>query len=112
MEIQVSRQLVPCKDGHAPDRSQLRQVFPSVQANDLWIADRNFCSTDSLLGIAARKAKSVIRQHGQTSRLELPGTRRNIGRCLTGTIYEQEVRLRDAEDNWKDVRRITSNLRN
>jgi IS4 transposase len=101
----------PCEDGHAQERSLLPQVLPTVQANELWIADRNFCTTGFLFGIAVRRAKFIIRQHRQTLRYELLGTRRKIGRCPTGTIYEQKVRLSDAEGHWKDVRRITVKLK-
>jgi IS4 transposase len=101
----------PCEDGHAQERSLLPQVLSTVQANDLWIADRNFCTTGFLFGIVARRAKFIIRQHRQTLRYELLGTRRKIGRCATGTIYEQKMRLWDAEGNWKDVRRVTVKLK-
>jgi IS4 transposase len=101
----------PCEDGHAQERSLLPQVLPTVQANDLWIADRNFCTTGFLFGITARKAKFIIRQHRQTLRYELLGTRRKIGRCPTGTIYEQKMRLWDAKGNWKDIRRVTVKLK-
>jgi IS4 transposase len=101
----------PCEDGHAQERSILPQVLRTVEAHDLWIADRNFCTTDFLFGIASRSAKFIIRQHRQTLRCQLLGTRRRIGRCPTGTIYEQRVRLSDAEGKWKDVRRITIKLK-
>jgi len=101
----------PCEDGHAQERSLLPQVLPTVQANDLWIADRNFCTTGFLFGIAKRNAKFIIRQHRQTLRWKLLGTRRKIGRCATGMIYEQRVRLWDAEGHWRDVRRITIKLK-
>src|SRR5947209_20316424 len=32
----------PCEDGHAQERSMLGLVLETVQANDLWIQDRNF----------------------------------------------------------------------
>lgn len=101
----------PCEDGHAQERSLLPQVLPTVQANDLWIADRNFCTTDFLFGIAARSAKFIIRQHRQTLRCELLGSPRKIGRCATGVIYEQKVRLWDAKGHGKDVRRVTIKLK-
>ena len=34
----------PCADGHAQERSMLGQVLETVQAPDLWIQDRNFCT--------------------------------------------------------------------
>src|SRR4030095_3955224 len=33
----------PCEDGHAQERALLGLVLETVQANDLWIQDRNFC---------------------------------------------------------------------
>ena len=45
----------PCEDGHAQERSLLTGVLPSVEAGDVWIADRNFCTNKFLFGIAARE---------------------------------------------------------
>src|ERR1017187_2259114 len=56
----------PCEDGHAQERSLLPQVLLTVEAGDLWIADRNFCTTGFLSGIMARDAAFLIRQHAQT----------------------------------------------
>jgi hypothetical protein len=46
--------LVPCEDGHAQERSLLDQVLPMVQTRDLWIADRNFCTTAFLFALDER----------------------------------------------------------
>jgi IS4 transposase len=100
----------PCEDGHAQERSLLPQVLSTVQAADLWIADRNFCTSGFLFGIAARSAAFLIRQHRQTLNYELLGERRKIGRCPTGMIYEQKVRLIDAGGKRMIVRRVTIKL--
>jgi IS4 transposase len=101
----------PCEDGHAQERSLLPQVLTTVEADDLWIADRNFCATGFLFGIAERDAAFVIRQHAQTLHYELLGTRRKIGRCPTGMIYEQKMRMTDENGKWMHVRRITIELK-
>jgi IS4 transposase len=101
----------PCEDGHAQERSLLPQVLTTVEADDLWIADRNFCTTGFLFGIAERDAAFVIRQHAQTLHYELLGTRRKIGRCPTGMIYEQKMRMTDENGKWMHVRRITVELK-
>jgi len=101
----------PCEDAHAQERRLLPQVLQTVQAGDLWIADRNFCTTGFLFEIAARRAKFLIRQHRQSLSWELLGTRRKIGRCPTGTIYEQKVRLTDKQGYGRIVRRITIKLK-
>ena len=53
----------PCEDGHAQERSLLDQVLETIRPGELWIADRNFCTTGFLFGIARRGGSFVIRQH-------------------------------------------------
>ena len=101
----------PCEDGHAQERSLLPQVLLTVEAGDLWIADRNFCTTGFLSGIMARDAAFLIRQHAQTLTYALLGDRRKIGPCPTGMIYEETMRLMDTEGEYRDVRRITIELK-
>lgn len=55
--------LIPCEDGHAQERALIDQVLPLVQANDVWIKDRNFCTVNLLLGITIRSAFFVTRRH-------------------------------------------------
>ena len=47
----------PCEDGHGA--SLLGQVEATVQPKDLWIDDRNFCTTGFLFGLPAGKASSL-----------------------------------------------------
>ena len=42
--------VVPCDDGHAQERFLLGPVLETVAENDVWVADRNFCTTAFLLG--------------------------------------------------------------
>lgn len=99
--------VVPCEDGHAQERALLGEVLPLVQANEVWVADRNFCTTDFLFGIAERQAFFVIRQHAQTLHWKLKGKRRYCGRSATGEVYEQAVQLTDEAGNILKVRRVT-----
>jgi Transposase DDE domain len=62
--LMVITDLIPCEDGHTQERALLDQVLPLVRAKDVWIADRNFCTVDFLLGIKERHACFVIRRHG------------------------------------------------
>jgi IS4 transposase len=107
----LATDVFPCEDGHAQERSLLPQVLPTVQERDLWIADRNFCTTGFLFGIATRHAAFVIRQHRQTLRYELLGECRKRGRCPRGILYEQKMRLWDAEGKPMEIRRITLELK-
>jgi len=94
------------EDGHAQERSLLEDVAQLVGANDLWVADRNFCTLGFLLGISKRDGFFAIREHAG-----LPGTlvgkRRFKGRCETGEVYEQPARLRDEDGKVLKVRRVT-----
>jgi IS4 transposase len=98
-----------CEDGQAQERSLLPQVLSLVQAKELWIADRNFCTYGFLLGLADRHAFFVIRQHGSLGGQRL-GQRKPRGRCATGRVYEQRLRLVDEAGQQRDVRRVTVEL--
>ena len=110
-DLMLATDVFPCEDGHAQERSLLPQVLETVQAKDLWIADRNFCTTGFLFGIAARKGSFVIRQHASTLTHELLGTRRKIGRCPTGMLYEQQMRVHHPAGHSMVIRRITLELK-
>jgi IS4 transposase len=107
----LATDVFPCEDAYTQERKLLVQVLPTVQANDLWIADRNFCTTGFVFGIALGGGKFIIRQHRTTLTYELLGTRRKIAPCPTGMIYEQGMRLTDDKGNSMKVRRITIELK-
>src|SRR3954447_25997167 len=100
----------PCEDGHAQERSLLGEVLESVRPRDVWVADRNFCTTDFLFGIDRRDGAFVIRQHGATLHIEWMGERRACGRSETGEVFEQEIRIGDGDGGTMTVRRITVEL--
>jgi IS4 transposase len=100
----------PCEDGYAQERSLLDSVLEAISPGEIWIADRNFCTTDFLFGIARRGSAFVIRPHGATLPIEWMGERCPCGRVATGMVFEQEVRLSDDEGQTMRVRRITVEL--
>lgn len=55
--------IIPCEDGHAQERSLFDALLSQVHEGELWIADRNFCTTGLLTGIDKRKAAFLIREH-------------------------------------------------
>src|SRR3954468_4556205 len=97
----------PCEDGHAQERSLLGEVLESVRPRDVWVADRNFCTTGFLFGIARRGGSFVIRQHQVTLFIDGMGERRPCGRSETGAVLEPELRLGDGEGGTMTARRIT-----
>jgi IS4 transposase len=100
----------PCEDGHAQERSLLDQVLEAIRSGEVWVADRNFCTTGFAFGIARRGGYFVIRQHQATLHIELIGERRSCGRTETGMVYEQGVRLTDEAGEVLRGRRITVEL--
>jgi hypothetical protein len=97
------------ENGQAQERSLLPEVLPLVKSGELWLGDRNFCTLPFLLGLLSKDASFVIRQHGQLVGEPL-GRRKAKGRCPTGWVFEQKLRLRTAAGEVADVRRITVEL--
>ncbi|HKB39125.1 MAG TPA: transposase [Gemmataceae bacterium] len=100
----------PIEDGHAQERSALDAVLETVQARQLWVADRNFCTVKFLYGIAAARAAFIIRQHGQLVGRPL-GKPRRVGQTETGVVYEQKFRLPPYDGRALVIRRVIVQLR-
>ena len=105
--LMLATDVVLCEDGHAQERSLLDQILELVRAKDLWIADRNFCTTNFLFGIAGRGGFFVIRQHASTLHWEFAGKRRACGRVDTGKVFEQTIRASNDAGEVLILRRIT-----
>ena len=99
--------VVPCEEGHAQERSLLDQILAKVAAKDLRVADRNFCTTDFLFGIAGRGGSFAIRQHASTLHWTFVGKRRARGRIETGRVFEQTIRTTNDAGEILFLRRIT-----
>jgi IS4 transposase len=103
--------VAPCEDAHAQERSLVDQVLPGVGPGDLWIADRNFCTTRFLFGVRARRGSFLVRQHRQTLRWEPTTTWTAVGRVATGSVQEQMIRVTEVDgDGVMEVRRIQLQL--
>jgi IS4 transposase len=89
--------VVPCEDPYTQERLLIDAVLPRVAAGDLWIADRNFCSSRFVFGVAARQAQFLIRQHSSTLRREELSGWTDLGRIATGVVAEQMMRLTDLD---------------
>jgi hypothetical protein len=107
--LEMAIDVFPCEHGHAQERSLLGQVLPTVHAWDVWFLDRNFCVRDFLCGMAAQGAYFVCRQHQGLS-FEAVGSERSAGQTETGKVYEQGVRVIDAEGKAHKYRRIRVSL--
>ena len=84
----LATDIFPCEDGHAQERSLVPEVLETVEASDLWIGDRNFCTTGFILGIESKQAFFLVRQHQNlpwTAETELVW----VGRTDGGEVFEQ-----------------------
>jgi IS4 transposase len=99
------------EDGHAQERRMIPEVLDLVEADQLWIEDRNFCTLSFLFGMHRRGATFVVRQHAQLQG-ELLGRARRTGTTRSGPVYEQLMRVRDPESaETMLIRRITVTLK-
>jgi hypothetical protein len=99
--------VVPCEDGHAQERSLLEPILALVRPHDLWVEDRNFCTTGFVFGVARRAAYFVVRQHAGNLPWRFVGERRSCGRIETGKVFEQTIRVVHEEGEVLFLRRIT-----
>jgi DDE family transposase len=95
----------PCEDGHAQERSLLGQVLQTARPKDVWIDDRNFCTTDFLFGLAKRQACFLTRQH-QGLPWEGVSSFKRQGTVATGEVFEQTVRLEHPDGTILFARRV------
>jgi hypothetical protein len=107
--LMLATHIVPCEDGHAQERSLTAELLELVDANDVLVADRNFCTSPLLTGIATSLAFYVIRHHANMRMLSA-GTLKKIGRTDTGTVYEQPVTIMNSDGKPMKARRVVIRL--
>ena len=79
-ERRLMRNVFPCEDGHAQERRLLEAVVATLQAGELWIADRNFCTVGFLDQLRQHRAYALIRLHRN-----LPLTEEALFSCVEET---------------------------
>jgi hypothetical protein len=102
--------VVCCEDAHAQERSLLDPILATVAEKDVWVADRNFCTTAFLFGIAQRKGYFVIRRHAATLSWERESDWVPAGRTDTGALDEQTIWLTEPGGGELPVRRVRLTL--
>ena len=106
---QMAIDAICCEDGHVQERALFDHLLALVEANDVWMGDRNFCTRGFLSGIEARSAYFIIRHHENLVWKEVSLLIEH-GRIETGVVYEQTVRIRDEEGRSHTWRRIVLQL--
>jgi hypothetical protein len=102
--------LIPCEDGHAQERAYFSELAERVEAGELWIADRNFCTVDFLFAIKNKGACFLIRHHGWLKKWDAEGERKHVGATSTGEVYEQQISIVNDAGQKMLLRRITLEL--
>ena len=95
----------PCEDGYTQERALLDEVLSGVEAGDLWIADRNFCTRKFFFGIADRGGFFLIREHKQLPWQALSPLF-EVGEIETGVVWEQVVCIESDGGQVLVLRRI------
>ena len=86
----------------------LGRVVEDLLAGDVLLGDRSNCIVKFMRQTAQKGAYFVIRQHGRFKGV-LVGKRRKMGRCETGTVYEQCIQT-STEPDALVMRRISVEL--
>jgi hypothetical protein len=95
----------PCEDGHAQERSLLPQVLAQVKPKQVWIGDRNFCTSDFLTQIAQHQAYFIMREHQQLAWTEVTPLQA-VGSNQSGAVFEQQIQL----SSGLQIRRVVIQL--
>jgi IS4 transposase len=101
--------VIPCEDGHAQERSLIADVLETVEARDLWIEDRNFCTLGFIFGVAHKGGFVLVREHRG-----LPWQARSelcyMGRTPRGRVDEQQVEISNEDGQTLKLRRLVIRL--
>lgn len=104
--------LILCEDAYTQERVLLRDIIPQrVQEKDLWVADRNFCTTAFVFGVSGQRGSFVVREHGSNLPWEPKSKLKKCGQTDTGIVWEQQVLVTHPETGARLVlRRIEVRL--
>ena len=102
--------VLPAFDAHDSERTLLAELLPSVQAGELWIADRAFSTRATLAGFAERGAYLLVREHSCNPAPTEQGPRRKVERLESGALFEQSVTIATDSQAPLRLRRIELEL--
>jgi IS4 transposase len=104
----VVTKVVLWEDAHSQERALLPDL--EIEMGIHLIADRNFCVPRFLLRIHKAKSFFTIRHHRSTFPLAPVGKVRRCGRCKSGLVSEQTIRMEDDAGQIFFWRKITLEL--
>jgi Transposase DDE domain len=101
------RELIPSLDGHAQERSLLPEIYKRMSAGQLWVGDRNFCTTEFFAQAQQRGAFVILREHKS-----LPWTRCSEPTVAdsSGKLFEESIQIPTSDGSTVTARRIVVHL--
>lgn len=89
--------VVLCEDAYTQERALVTQILPRLAANDLLVADRNFCTPRLVFGVSRADAFVLVRQHRRSLTCRMVSKLKKCGETKRGVVYEQRVETTDPE---------------
>lgn len=80
------------QDAYTSERSLSEPLLAWLGADDLLLADRNYCTVELIQPLVDKKAFFLIRHH-KGLHLHALSRRQRVGKTRTGTVYQYRVRL-------------------
>lgn len=98
-------------DSYTQERLMVLDLLGNVQAGELWIADRNFCTAATLWQIQTSHAFFIVRRHAANVRFHAAGPERCVGATETGVVFETPVVIEDDFDGEFNARLVRVELK-
>ena len=95
--------IVPCEDAHAQERAVMGPLLERAQPQQLWMADRNFCTRDIMQGWHQGGAAFIVREHAKHPRLTEQGPWVACARVETGLLREQAICIEQGQAPWRRI---------
>jgi hypothetical protein len=109
-ERELFHSVALASDAYTQERLLALDLIGRAQPGELWIGDRNFCTSAILWQLNYVGAKFLIRRHASNVRFETVGRRKHFGQTDSGLVYEQSVRIVDDHDQSMKARLIRLEL--
>jgi len=85
--------IVACEDAYQSERVGAATLMESALAQQVWIADRHFCTQALLRSLSERHACFIVREHSRHPRVSEHGPWSEYTDIETGRVREQSIKL-------------------
>jgi IS4 transposase len=108
--LELFTDLFPCEDAYTQERALLVAVVNTVQAGEVWLGDRHFCTRGFIEQVVERQAAVLLREH-EGLRWTPLGPMRECGLTARGRVAEQPVRWGTSDEaEGRALRRVRIQL--